>query len=335
VSDTSPEFLAQLCDRLTRLAHAHRSFRFIEFSGLAAADDVVVGCALELFTDGLDSVSCPDADDSVFCLYAEDLHDSISDLRAVVDDVVAGVRCMQDCPGRPEDEPPMDPFPTLRGEEAPFIMAKVMLSMSEQFPQNLREEFAPTGLKIEVTSGNCRIYRGPVRLEDAGLLVFPGEVLVPADPSAEGWQELKRAVTRGELHASLSLAPLFELIGGMFTAHLDLERFIGEVERRRAEQDATRSTEADTSPTEGVQRCWFEAYQSFRRAIVAPAAPPVKPLKGVWDWLKEHDPDREYELPRFETWAKYVRSYERSINGKQNESRGGRAGRSTAAPDDL
>ena len=42
-----------------------------------------------------------------------------------------------------------------------------------------------------------------------------------------------------------------------------------------------------------------------------------------------------YELPDFATWAKYVRSYERAVNGRSNTARGGRAGRSTVRRDEI
>jgi hypothetical protein len=84
-----------------------------------------------------------------------------------------------------------------------------------------------------------------------------------------------------------------------------------------------------------LQKCWRLAHDSFRRAIFAEGGPPSTPLRGVWNWLKEHDPDDEYELPALGTWTKYLRRYKQAVNGKTNTSRRGRAGRSAAGRDDM
>jgi hypothetical protein len=115
------------------------------------------------------------------------------------------------------------------------------------------------------------------------------------------------------------------------------------VDQVRALREIAAAASAGPTPTEpsasaglrGVQKCWAEAHQSFSRAVLAPNAPPHKPLKGVWSWLREHDPDPEYKLPRFSTWAKYVRAYQRATVGCGNTHRRGREGRSTTRADEI
>jgi hypothetical protein len=91
----------------------------------------------------------------------------------------------------------------------------------------------------------------------------------------------------------------------------------------------------DPTPEPQLQKCWRLAHDSFQRAILAQDGPPARPLKGVWKWLKEQDPDDEYDLPTLGTWMKYLRNYHRSVSGKTNSSRRGRAGRSAASRGEL
>jgi hypothetical protein len=130
----------------------------------------------------------------------------------------------------------------------------------------------------------------------------------------------------------------------MIADHLEITKFAHEIDEqinaRRAAATAAVAAAAsaaaeNSTEAMAVQRCWLEAHQSFQRAIVASSAPPPSPLRGVWEWLKERDPDAEYDLPAFGTWAKYLRAYDHAVKGRKNESRRGRAGRSTAAPDEL
>jgi hypothetical protein len=89
-----------------------------------------------------------------------------------------------------------------------------------------------------------------------------------------------------------------------------------------------RSTQNESSQAE-IQSCWRLARHSFERAVNAENGPPPKPLRGVYEWLKIHDSD-DYDLPAFDTWAKYVRRCNQAVDGKKNSSRSARKGRSIA-----
>ena len=85
----------------------------------------------------------------------------------------------------------------------------------------------------------------------------------------------------------------------------------------------------------GITPCWRDAYLSYQRAILAPSGPPPEPLKGVWRWLRDHDPDPEYDLPDEDNWCRYVRACNQVLNPRPKAPRGSRAGRSVARHDEL
>jgi hypothetical protein len=56
-------------------------------------------------------------------------------------------------------------------------------------------------------------------------------------------------------------------------------------------------------------------------------------LKEVHKWLKDHDPDPDYDLPPLDTWKTYLRRYNTAIKrADSNEPRAGRGGRSIILP---
>ncbi len=69
------------------------------------------------------------------------------------------------------------------------------------------------------------------------------------------------------------------------------------------------------------------AYQSFERAIKERPDLAEGTDREVYDWLAENDPDpdHDYELPAFETWARYVREARKALNRRKNTPRYGRA----------
>lgn len=88
---------------------------------------------------------------------------------------------------------------------------------------------------------------------------------------------------------------------------------------RRSQQ-----VETQESATSHVKPSAIRAWQSYRRALVARSDLADARDCAVYEWLEEQDPDPDYKLPSFETWARHLRSARRHYHAQKNTPRMGR-----------
>jgi hypothetical protein len=83
----------------------------------------------------------------------------------------------------------------------------------------------------------------------------------------------------------------------------------------------------------GIKPSRLKANASRDRALAANDTldTPLKQHK----WLKENDTEEGYTLPRFSTWARYLRDYDLAMTGAQRGPRGGRTGRNITSADRM
>ena len=69
----------------------------------------------------------------------------------------------------------------------------------------------------------------------------------------------------------------------------------------------------------------LKAWQSYERAIKkTPELAEATDLQ-VYNWVREHDADPDYDLPDFDTWARYLRRVRQARSKQKNSPRAGRA----------
>lgn len=90
---------------------------------------------------------------------------------------------------------------------------------------------------------------------------------------------------------------------------------------------------------QGLSPSELKAYQSYVFAE-STMDPPPKTDREAYDWLKESPAAavcdlKDYDLPRFKTWVRYVREGRRSCGTQKNRPRAGRSSRHAARTDDL
>ncbi len=82
--------------------------------------------------------------------------------------------------------------------------------------------------------------------------------------------------------------------------------------------------ETQESATGHVKPPAIRAWQSYRRAMEARSDLADARDCAVYEWLGEQDPDPDYKLPSFETWARHLRSARRYYRAQKNTPRIGR-----------
>ena len=94
--------------------------------------------------------------------------------------------------------------------------------------------------------------------------------------------------------------------------------------------------EAKPAPLEQpLPPCQLTAHQSYVRAHENNSELKGATLPEVHTWLSKHDPDPDYQLPRFQTWGRYIRAVKRHRRGcPANAPRAGRAHGSSIASHD-
>ena len=68
-----------------------------------------------------------------------------------------------------------------------------------------------------------------------------------------------------------------------------------------------------------LQPSRVKAAASYQRAMECHAELKGRTLRAVHKWLKEHDPDEDYKLPRFPTWMRYLNDAQRPIREAAGE----------------